>query len=230
MDFELGDFLYSIFVGILTYFPGNHSSMGWMNKKKAEKLICGPLAWMLQQLDTYLSITFNPEELTKHFVHYNNSTNILAAATPSSLQLTPNPAWISDKFSKPNFMALAIMGKISRKPGRITTRGNEFPDLEIHCSVRMRGYGQSKDDPAISGYKSIRRADGTWCWVKECVSRRWLWGRMGSAMRHSGFESSADGPERSSSCSSAGSSTASIIHEAKLGPLETKLLGLSAYV
>jgi hypothetical protein len=212
-------------------FPGNHGNLGWMDKKNPDDLICGPLAWVLQQLQTHLNLTFKEDRLVKYFPRFRPEEPVVL---PNAENEEAIPTWVKSKIPKTNGVLLSIMGKSTRKPGRITSSDTIVPDIEIHRSVRLRGHGQSPNDPPIAGYHPAMDTDGTHYWAKDGRTRSWFkaaFGRKDSADSRSSSgsaqgERERESPSRSSSMSST-SPMATRINEAKVGPLEARLLGLT---
>ena len=72
---------------------------------------------------------------------------------------------------------------------------------QIHVSARLRGYGRTKGEPSVAGYRFERNPEGGFHWVQ--------------------------GNGRANTSGSDSSLEPYYIHEARLGTLEAELLGIS---
>jgi hypothetical protein len=166
-------------------FPGNHGNLGWI--EDTESLVHGPLAWMVQQHDTFLHIKFDESELAKIFPCYRSE----GADEPTD---DTAGTWYNADMRRTHSASLAIMGKRLRKPGRINY-ANGFTDLKVHIGARLRNHGASEDEDAVPGYVLMAPVTGPPHWALRQVKSRWgSWPRRNNSSRSQ------------SSCSSEGSS------------------------
>lgn len=112
------------------YFNGRHSdSMG-----------LGSIAFVLEIFKTELGIEPNDFKVQKWF------QDRLTATEGKVL-----PDWINNPIKRVHPFCLRLLGRKRRIPGRYSS-----PDFvtseEIHSSVRHRGYGFDREDPAVPGF------------------------------------------------------------------------------
>jgi hypothetical protein len=189
-----------------------------MDEKNPDELSCGPLAWVLQKLKTHLDLKFNEGQLEKCFPRYrpggpvpNEESEAVAAC-------------VNAKISKTNGILLSIMGRRTRKPGCIRSPETSVPDVEMHRSVRLRGHGQSSNDPAIAGYRPDMDPDGSYFWARDFQRTRSLIVTLGLKVltgSSSGSGSTQGGGEGEGEIPS---HMAHRINEAEVGTLEAELM------
>ncbi|KAK0724859.1 hypothetical protein B0H67DRAFT_117461 [Lasiosphaeris hirsuta] len=181
-------------------FAGNHGNLGWINKGNQNSLILAPLAWMIQQLHG-LGIQFDTTVLDEYFS--------LAQSQPGTHSWMKGSVFRAHGYEH-------LIGTAAPNPGRIVDSDGDAPAVEIHSTVRLRGYGRTPSDSAVPGYKLATEA-GSHRWVRanESSSRRgtllartWLIKSQRAEMQNSGRQ-------------------APVLEEALVGDLETRLLGLA---
>lgn len=191
-------------------FPGTHSNLGWMEPK--EGLVHGPLAWMIQQLSTFLNITFDEDKLKKCFPSYYAEGSVEPTA----------PKWYKGDIKRHSSFTLHIMGKKARQPGRINGP-NRTTEMKIHVGARLRA---EADRTAVPDYSLVTPRTGRPYWALSPKTPSWMSFRTNSS--ESSSSSSSEPKGRFSLCfrSPSMSKTADMIEEAAVGPLEARLLGL----
>lgn len=197
------------------FFLGDHGSIGKIEKH--EGLVHAPLAWMVQQLKSHMSITFDEDKLRERFPSYISEEQAKVASRQGSQHTTrkfmEQHAWCCPSGSLPGagIGKLFIMGKKDRDPGMVLKFcDSEYPESstdelsrheadsshpEIHINARGRQTCGFFD--AVPGYVGSVSPDS---------SRVWLWKR-----------NMKGGQEGTS---------ANVIHEARVGFIEARLLGL----
>ncbi|CVK84820.1 uncharacterized protein FMAN_01747 [Fusarium mangiferae] len=199
--------------------PSLFSRRSWYIGKieKHEGLVHAPLAWMVQQLKSHMSISFDEDKLRERFPSYISEEQAKVASRQGRQHTTrkfmEQHAWCCPSGSLPGagIGKLFIMGKKDRDPGMVLKFCNsEYPESstdelsrheaasshpEIHINARGRQACGFID--AVPGYIGSVSPDS---------SRVWLWKRN--------MNGGQDG------------TSANIIHEARVGFLEARLLGL----
>jgi len=186
-------------------FAGNHGNLGWTSKRNHNPLILAPFAWMSQQLHD-IGIQFDFPALEEYF------------------PLGQNKHIAQDWIKGPVFRAHGyehLIGRTVPSPGRIVDLTGDAPAIEIHATVRLRGYGRTTSDPAVPGYK-LNSDSSQWVRSQEVVSRP-------SSLLASTW------PIRRRKVSTVDSArqpswprTAAFLDEAAMGQLEARLLGLTS--
>ncbi|KAI9662571.1 MAG: hypothetical protein M1821_008738 [Bathelium mastoideum] len=167
------------------YFIGSHADMG--REPEYGGLVNIPLAWMLQQLSDHVGFKFDEGALEHRFPGMNETATNLLHEEESEI--------IHDSVRKRRRLLQTLAGTKARVPGTYA-RDKMVTAEEIHCTVRLRGYGITRQDLPVPGF-DLEQHNGTSCWVRR-------------AGRHS--TSSSTGALR--------------IDEAPLGTLEARLLGI----
>lgn len=219
------------------FFPGNHSHMGWIDEK--EGLVHAPFAWMIQQLHTHLGLSFDEEKLALRFPSYSLSTLAPAATVPdANCKLTETqiphpfildrelPRWCRGHISSHNLALLFIVGKKRRRLGWVSGSGS-MGRIEVHIGARLRTPLAGND--AVPGYTLMAPIDGKPYWTcRQRSNRKWNWARRqtNTSLYSRGSGSSSSSYIGGENLNSSFTITASRIEEAKVGPLEAKLLGL----
>jgi hypothetical protein len=172
------------------YFPGIHSDLVWENEQGG--VVDIPLAWMIDQLHTHVGLRFKRDVLVQRFPRMSQQ--------PVSLNQATKHPWVYDEVSRSSSGTRVFVGRKDRIPGTYY-RDNMETREEIHVSARLRGYGKTKRDPSVAGYRPEKNPEGGFYWVQGA-------GRAGTGSSDSSLEPY-------------------YIHEAGLGKLEAELLGIS---
>ncbi|KAK9772948.1 putative Tle1 phospholipase domain-containing protein, partial [Seiridium cardinale] len=224
------------------FFPGNHQNLGWIDEK--EGLVHAPFAWMIQQLATHLGLSFDETKLAARFPSSRLRQPSFSYAPPpansssrggrdndhdppsspsANQPLDIEPKWCQGRILPHSLALLAIIGKESRKPGRLYSAG-EATDVKVHIGARLRT--ALGDVNAVPGYTLMAPVTGRPYWARRRRSHtRWLWPRNEPTLSWS--SSDDDGvevPEARRLKSSP--RMARRVEEAEIGPLEAMLLGL----
>jgi hypothetical protein len=204
---------------IQVFFPGAHGNLGWIGDK--EGLVHGPLAWMIQQVHTFLHISFDEDKLAARFPNYRRE----GAPEP-----TRDATWYKGEVDTTNAVAVAIMGKKIRKPGRVNC-ANGLTDLKVHIGARLRRYGAAEGEEAVPGYSLCLPATGPHYWAKSPGKKTWSWKRTNSRSSQSSSDDDAEPVvRRQTRLPTWGPATmlkaAVRIDEAPVGALEARCLGL----
>jgi hypothetical protein len=204
-------------------FPGSHSNLGWI--RDGESLVHGPLAWMAQQVHTFLNVEFSDHELAACFPSFRSE----GAEEP-----TREATWYNGRIKTPKSGTLAVIGKKVRQPGPVNS-ATGLTDLKIHIGARLRNHGVLEGDTidAVPGYALQAPATGAPFWALRLGSSRWPWARTNSKDSRRSRSSSSDhsSSPRTSKAGTWGASTsapraADRIDEAPVGALEARCLGL----
>jgi hypothetical protein len=189
------------------FFSGSHGTLGWVENEAG--LAHGPLAWMVQQLSTFLGITFDEAKLKKCFPHYYVGDSIVPASH----------AWYEGRIERSNLLTLTLIGQKPRQPGR-TYDLDRTAHPQVHIGARFRN---NIDKSAVPGYILKTPQNGRAVWALQKRSWRWIF-------RTDTDESkllTLTGPgTRSWFESRTGARIVDHIQEAPVGPLEARLLGL----
>jgi hypothetical protein len=197
------------------FFLGDHGNMGKLGEQ--EGLVHAPLAWMIQQLSSHLSITFDEDKLKKRFpscVSEGQAETISRHRTHDTThEVMMKHSWCcpSGSISGAGVSRLVIMGRKDRNPGMVLNCcGAECTDSGIdestqheiasaHAQVHIgaRGRQECGFSDAVPGYLGVQPMD---------PKQLFFWKR-----RATGEQEVV---------------AADIIQEAKVGYLEARLLGL----
>lgn len=201
-------------------FPGSHGDLGWI--EDAIGLVHGPLAWMVQQAHTFLKIKFDERNLAVRFPKYRSEV----ADEP-----TNEPTWYKGEIKRVGSEYLAIVGKRTRKPGRVNC-ANGLTDLKVHIGARLRNHGASEGEDAVPGYVLTAPLTGAPFWALRQVRARWARPRHNSISSRSSSSSSDLSARRGTPGFSSWGTLAPVskaadrIEEAPVGALEARCLGL----
>ena len=197
-------------------FPGCHGDLGWV--EDTEGLVHAPLAWMAQQVHTHLHIELDKIEMGNRFQNYRPE---------GATEATALPTWYKGKVERLNPVALALMGKKARKPGRVDiSRDDGLTDLKVHIGASLRNYGAVKGTDAVPGYTVTKPTTGTPYWVRKEAKSKWSWpSRCNSGSSRTSSSSDGSLPTRRAMTRSL-SKTADRIEQAEVGSLEARCLGL----
>ncbi|GKU07189.1 hypothetical protein FLAG1_10113 [Fusarium langsethiae] len=221
------------------FFVGNHGDMGWIDRRK-ESFVHAPLAWVIQQLHWHSSIQFDEKKLKEYFPSYGRAPD---AHLPC----------INGPVTRTNRGILALMGRKVCKPWKdlvkcmptsdniestynATSSDTELPIVQIHTSARYY-----KQPDAVPSYIQNNLHEGRFHWVRQgCEPQSQGRSFVGTPRRSSSSRSSRMKTSPHSvinskrlECVPVSEFTDShgekshIIHEAPVGALEAKCLGLS---
>ncbi|KAK3312176.1 hypothetical protein B0H66DRAFT_608452 [Apodospora peruviana] len=126
-------------------FAGNHGNLGWISKCNYNPLVLAPLAWMIQQLDS-IGIQFDSDILDQHFSAIRSEKS--------------DRTWIKASVFRAHGYD-HLIGKAVPNPGRIVDTDSNEPAVDIHSTVRLRGYGRTPSDPAVPGYTLLPNVEAT---------------------------------------------------------------------
>ena len=218
------------------FFPGNHGHLGWIEEK--EGLVHAPLAWMIQQLQTYVGLEFDEEQLIARFPNYQRSSrapNAVASSSGSdtlvptmelqeddSLLAIDPPKWYQGRILPYSSALLAVIGKHSRSPGYLSSI-EDAREAQIHCGARLRGTVGGVE--AVPGYTMGRSEDGVH-WTR-LMPPKLGWARSLSPAKTSGSRTSHHHKGAQDEGLKTSHSLVGCIYEAKVGALEAALLGIS---
>ena len=112
----------------------------------------------------------------------NSTTSAFSLTFPSWLSIFPwlrANAQYKTGSKGPVFRARGyehLIGSTTPGPGRIFDLAGDAPAVEIHATVRIRGYGRTPSDPAVPGYK-LNTGCGKWVRSPEVAAPFSDWGR-----------------------------------------------------
>jgi hypothetical protein len=163
-----------------------------MDRNNSNPLIMGPLAWMVHQLQS-IGIRFDESKLQQQF------------SRPRT--------WYNGPVFKPKQYE-RLIGLVTPTPGRFIDSSGA-PPIEVHYSVRLRGFRISPGDITMPGYGAVQKVGNAWQWPLVEASRR--------STNGSGTETIT-----TSQTSEVPSPTdrARILNEAPIGELEARLCQL----
>ncbi|KAI0152955.1 hypothetical protein GGR57DRAFT_468430 [Xylariaceae sp. FL1272] len=171
------------------YFIGSHSDVA---RPSANGDLCNiVLAAVLEHWHGIHGIVFNEEKLRICFPHAG-ATSPLSEATAHD--------WVFDPIRPSATGFWRLLGRHTRQPGQYFEFGLATNET-IHATVRLRGYGMDKGNPAIVGYQVRAEPDQSFTWHR--------------------------GQDRVSTNSSGGSMEPLTIREEPLGLYEAWLHGVS---
>lgn len=240
-------------------FPGVHSHLGWIEEK--EGLVHAPFAWMIQQLHTHLGLSFDEKRLVARFpsyrpapasqqsppsdaagdvssdeTHVDNPQPPWSAACPPEAAPELTPGWYQGRIHPYSAALLAVVGKKTRGPGRMTTSSSaasSLAGLQVHVGARLRA---AVDDDPVPGYKLVAPVTGRPYWVRCQPSQtNWPWRRTtesrggsssGSGSGGSGQAELSGGAQGGANAVDRWPGIARRLEEARIGRLEARLLGL----
>ena len=189
-------------------FAGNHGNLGWISKRNYNPLILAPLAWMIQQLYS-IGMQFDDEPLDDIFAGMKGEES------------ESRPSWIKGNVFRAHGYE-HLIGRAAPNPGRIVDSESNSPAVDIHSTVRLRGYGRTSSDPAVPGYR-LASESGSNRWVRtnestskygKIISRTWPTVKS--------YDNTPNHVRRST-----WPKTAPVLEEAPIGELEARLLGLT---
>lgn len=200
------------------FFPGDHGDLGWIEAEAG--LVHAPLAWMIQQLNTYLEINFNQAALDKRFrQRVSKSDGSSQSASPTQM-VNSVPAWCRRKKQRTKLRMFAIFGIRHRQPGRLQV-SEEATSVQIHVAARLRHRLGDGEGYGVPGYRYTEPPMGRPYWKHETQGQPSLRKRVSE-------ESTASHNDiRSRDTSRTDVKMAEGIEEAELGPLEAQLLRIS---